>query len=156
MSAKPATGTPQLVRRAGEENVRQLVKCGNMMYAVGKFTEISQGGKTYAGTTCSASARRRRTPVRAWKVNVNGTVNTIAFTSGHGCADAYIGGSFTSVHGTAAKNIAEVSTSTGAVVTSFGHNANGKVETLLGYNNHLLDGGHSPARTATGATTTRA
>ena len=80
--------------------------------------------------------------VSGLKVNVNGKVNTIAFTERHGCADAYLGGAFTSVHGTAAKNIAEVSTSTGAVVPSFGHNANGQVDTLLGYNSHLLAGGH--------------
>ena len=40
------------------------------------------------------------------------------------------------------KNIAEIDTSTGAVVTGFGHSASGQVETLLGYNGHILAGGY--------------
>ena len=40
--------------------------------------------------------------------------------------------------GTKVANIAEVSTSTGAVVTAFGHTANGQVETLLGVGGHIL------------------
>jgi hypothetical protein len=46
------------------------------------------------------------------------------------------------VNGTVVKNIAEVSTSTGAVATAFGHNADGKVETLAAYKSHLLVGGY--------------
>ena len=76
-----------------------------------------------------------------WTVGVNGQVNSIAFTRHRGCADAYIGGSFTSVHGAKARNIAEVSTRTGKVVTSFGRDANGAVQTLVGYGDHLLAGG---------------
>jgi len=141
VATKPAAGTPQLVRTSGVENIRQLVQCGPMMYAVGSFTEISQGGKNYSRNNVFSFSATAPYAVSGWNVNVNGDVNSIAFTSGNGCADAYIGGSFTSVHGTAATNIAEVSTSTGAVVSSFGHNANNEVDTLLGYQNHLLAGG---------------
>jgi hypothetical protein len=77
----------------------------------------------------------------SWNPDVNGEVNSIAFTAHRGCSDAYIGGQFSSVHGTAASNIAEVSTSTGAVVTGFAHSANAPVQTLLGYGSHLLAGG---------------
>ena len=69
------------------------------------------------------------------------SVNTIAF-NGSNCADAYIGGQFTSVNGTAVKNIAEVDTTTGNVVTAFGHSAGGQVETLLGVDGHILAGGY--------------
>lgn len=143
VSATPATGTPQLVRTSGKgtENVRQLVKCGNKMYAVGKFTKITKGGKTYTRNNIFSFRASAPYTVSGLNVGVNGQVNTIAFTKLHGCADAYLGGVFTSVHGTAAKNIVEVNTSTGAVVQRFGHNASGQVETLLGYKNHLLEGG---------------
>ena len=49
---------------------------------------------------------------------------------------------FSSVNGTAVKNIAEVSTSTGAVNTAFAHNAAGQVETLLTVGTHVLAGGY--------------
>jgi hypothetical protein len=71
---------------------------------------------------------------------VNGKVNTVTFSPD--CSVAYLGGSFTSIGGTAVKNIAAVSTSTGAVIPAFGSNANGQVETLLYYNGHILTGGY--------------
>ena len=58
------------------------------------------------------------------------------------CSDAYIGGQFTSINGTAVKNIAEINTTTGAVVNSFAHNASAQVETLQAVNGHLLVGGY--------------
>ena len=112
-----------------------------MMYAVGTFTTISQGGTTYTRNNVFSFSVSAPYAVSSWNVDVNGSVNSIAFTNGHGCADAYLGGNFTSVHGTAAKNIAEVSTSTGAVVTGFAHSANGPVNTLFGFGPHLLVGG---------------
>jgi len=142
VSPTPASGTPQLAKTSNLQNVRQLVQCGNMMYAVGSFTKISQGGKTYKRNNVFSFSATAPYSVSRWNVNVNGEVNSIAFTRHRGCADAYIGGSFTSVHGTPAANIAEVRTSTGAVVPSFGHDASGAVETLIGYRNHLLAGGH--------------
>ena len=138
----PTSGTPQLVQTSKEENVRQLVKCGGMIYAVGTFTKIKWSGKTFVRNNAFSFRATKPYTVSGLKVGVNGTVNTIAFTKRHGCTDAYLGGDFTSVHGTAARNIAEVSTKTGAVVKRFGHNANGEVNTLLGHGNHLLDGGH--------------
>ena len=65
----------------------------------------------------------------SWNPNVNGIVNSIAFSAD--CSVAYLGGKFTSVNGTAVNNIAAVSTSTGAVNTAFAHSAAGQVETLL-------------------------
>ena len=47
------------------------------------------------------------------------------------------------MNGTKVANLAEVSTSgTGALVTAFGHTANGQVETLLGVKGHILAGGY--------------
>ncbi len=141
VSATPASGTPALYPNGSTEQVRQLVPCGGTMYAVGTFTSISQGGTVYTRNNIFSFSETTPFGVTSWDPNVNGIVNSIAF-NGTDCSQAYIGGKFTSVGGTAATNIAEISTSTGAVNTSFGHNAGGQVETLLGYNNHILAGGY--------------
>jgi hypothetical protein len=110
------------------------------MYAVGSFTQISQGGVTYARNNIFSFSATEPYTITNWNPNVNGVVDSIAFAPGN-CADAYIGGKFTSIGGTTVQDIAEIDTSTGAVVTSFGHNANAEVETLVVANGHLLAGG---------------
>ncbi len=141
VSATPATGTPSLATTGTTEQVRQLVQCGATMYAVGSFTEISWGGTTYGRSNIFSFNATSPFTMTSWNPDVNGTVNSIAF-NGTNCSEAYIGGQFTSVDGTAVKNIAEVSTSTGAVGTAFGHNASAKVETLLGVAGHIIVGGY--------------
>jgi hypothetical protein len=139
--ATPAAGTPELAKTTAVQTVRQLVQCGSFMYAVGQFTQIKQGATTYARNNIFSFSATSPFTVTAWNPNVNGEVNSIAFNGGN-CADAYIGGQFTSVGGTAASNIAEISTSTGAVVPTFGSNTGGgHVDTLLAVNGHLLAGG---------------
>ena len=76
----------------------------------------------------------------SWNPNVNGIVNGIGFSPD--CSTAYIGGKFTTVGGMAVKNIAAVSTSTGALIPAFGHSASGQVETLQYVNGHILVGGY--------------
>jgi hypothetical protein len=141
VSATPASGTPQLAGTSTGENVRQLVKCGKTMYAVGKFTSISQGGSTFARNNAFSFSATPPYTVSPWNPSVNGTVNTIAFAGGD-CSSAFIGGQFTQVGGTSVKNLAKVSTSTGAVNASFGHNAQAQVETMLVTGSHLLTGGY--------------
>jgi hypothetical protein len=140
VSATPASGTPALYPNGTVEVVRQLVQCGGTMYAVGAFTEIKSHGVVYARNNIFSFSATSPFAVTTWNPNVNGKVNSIAF-NGTSCSNAYIGGLFTTVHGTTVKNIAEVSTSTGAVVTGFGHSANGQVQTLRGNNGHILAGG---------------
>jgi hypothetical protein len=140
VSSKPASGTPQLAPTGTTEQVRQLVKCGNSMYAVGRFTSIKWKGTTYTRHNVFSFSATAPYTVSRWNPDVNGTVNSIALSPG--CGTAYLGGTFTSVHGTAVKNIAAVGTSTGTVSTSFGHSANGTVETLLYHNGHVLTGGY--------------
>jgi hypothetical protein len=140
VSSTPAAGTPQLAATGSTEQVRQLAQCGATMYAVGTFTEIQRLSTTYARNNAFAFAAASPYTVSSWNPNVNGIVNSIAFSPD--CSEAYLGGKFTSVNGTAVKNIAEVSTSTGAVNTAFGPNANGQVETLLTYGTHILTGGY--------------
>jgi hypothetical protein len=142
VSPVPAAGTPHLVLTSGPDQiVRQLVKCGKTMYAVGRFTEIAAKGHTFTRDNIFSFNATAPFTVTSWDPDVNGEVNTIAF-HGTNCSKAYIGGQFTSVHGTAADNIAKISTSTGAVVTTFGHVAGNIVDTLIVTHGHLLAGGH--------------
>ena len=140
VSSAPAYGTPQLTRTGVTEQVRQLVQCGGTMYAVGTFTQINRGSSNYHRNNAFSFSATSPFTVTSWNPDVNGIVNSIAFSAN--CSQAYLGGAFSSVHGTAAHNLAEVSTSTGAVTTAFAHSANGQVETLLRHGSHLLTGGY--------------
>ncbi len=141
VSTTPATYTPQLANIGSTQQVRQLVPCGNTMYAVGSFSTIQRLSTQYSRGNAFSFSATAPYAMTNWNPNVNGVVNSIAF-NGNDCSHAYIGGKFTSVNGTAVKNLAEVDTTTGAVVAAFGHSAAGQVETLLGVNGHILVGGY--------------
>jgi len=136
----PASGTPQLNATGTTEQVRQLVQCGGTMYAVGSFTSIKRSSTVYTRDNAFSFSATSPFAVTSWNPDVNGKVDSIAFSPD--CSTAYLGGKFTSIGGTAVNNIAAVSTSTGAVITSFAHSASGEVETLLMANGHLLAGGY--------------
>jgi hypothetical protein len=140
VSTVPAAGTPQLASTGTTEQVRQLAQCGGTMYAVGTFTEIQRLSATYARNNAFSFSATAPFTVTSWNPNVNGIVNSIAFTPD--CSEAYLGGEFSSVNGTKVTNIAEVSTATGVVNTAFGHSASGQVETLLSDGTHVLAGGY--------------
>jgi hypothetical protein len=143
VSSTPAKGTPQLYPTGSTEQVRQLAQCGGTMYAVGTFTRIQQGssGTVYTRSNVFSFSATAPFTVTSWAPSVNGTVNTIAF-NGTNCSTAYIGGHFSTVNGGSAANIAAVSTSTGALIGTFAHSANGQVETIASHNGHLLTGGY--------------
>ena len=140
VSPVPANGTPTLVDTGTTEQIRQLVDCGGIMYAVGTFTEIKWNGTIYDRNNAFAFTDAAPFTMQAWNPGVNGTVDTIAF-NGSDCSTAYLGGHFSSVGGAAAKNIAAVDTTSGALVPGFKDNASGEVETLAVANGHLLAGG---------------
>ncbi len=142
VSSAPAAWTPSLATSGSDgtvEQVRQLVPCGGLMYAVGTFTQIRQGGVTVVRNN-AFSFNATTGAVTAWNPNVNGTVNSVALSAN--CATAYLGGRFTTVHGTTVNNIASVSTSSGAVNTGFAHTANGQVSAMLVSGSHVLVGGY--------------
>jgi hypothetical protein len=153
VSATPAKGTPELNPSddSPPQQVRQIVQCGNTMYAVGSFWDILQGGSTYTRNNVLSFSASPPYTLTSWAPDVVGTygdssdpsdtLNTIGFVGGN-CADAYIGGKFTSVNGTAVQNIAEISTTTGNVVSAFASKASGAVQTILGVGDHLLVGGN--------------
>lgn len=151
VSATPATSTPHLLTTTSTtEQIRQLVPCGGRMYAVGTFSTIRKGTTNYARTDIFSFSASAPYTVTSWAPKVVGStstgqtgtnaVNSIAFAGGN-CSVAYIGGHFTSVNGTSVSNIAAISTSTGNVISTFGHSANGGVNTLAAVNGHLLVGG---------------
>jgi hypothetical protein len=140
VSAVPASGTPRLPGTGPVEQVRQLARCDGTMYAVGSFTTVMRNSTRYTRDNVFSFSAAAPFTVISWNPDVNGVVNSTAF-NGSGCSRAYIGGAFTAVGGTAAHDIAEIDTSTGAVITSFAHNANGAVETLLGTRGRILAGG---------------
>jgi hypothetical protein len=141
VTAIPAN-TPQLNANGAVEQVRQLVQCGGTMYAVGTFTSVKHNSTVTAVNNIFSFSATAPYNLTSWFPDVNGIVNSIAF-NGTSCADAYIGGKFTAVDGTKVGNLAEISTTgTGTVVTTFGHTANGQVETLLGVDGHILAGGY--------------
>jgi hypothetical protein len=139
-SPAPADGTPTLADTGTTEQVRQLAQCGGIMYAVGTFTEINWKGTTYSRDNAFSFSASAPFKVTSWDPDVNGTVDTVAFDAGN-CSTAYLGGHFSSVGGAAAKNIAAVDTTTGALVPGFKDNASGEVDTLAAANGHLLAGG---------------
>src|SRR5258708_11944528 len=48
VGAQPATGTPHFPPSTkAVEQIRQLTECGGIMYAVGRFSLVEQGGHTY-------------------------------------------------------------------------------------------------------------
>ncbi len=153
VSSTPASGTPQLnpADDSPTQQIRQIAQCGNTMYAVGSFSDIEQGSTSYTRNNIMSWSATKPYTLTSWAPDVVGTygttsdvsdtLNTIAFVNGN-CADAYIGGKFTSVNGTTVENIAEINTTTGNVVAAFASKASGAVQTILGVGSHLLVGGY--------------
>ena len=151
VSVVAATWTPSIATSGTDgtiETVRQLVPCGSLMYAVGSFTQITQGGQLYTRNNVF-SFNATTGAVTSWAPNItpgnvgntgSGAVNSIALSAD--CQTAYLGGVFVGVNGTKVSNIAAVSTTTGALVTTFGHSAAGQVATLVRSGSHLLAGGY--------------
>src|SRR6185437_15313829 len=120
VSATPASGTPQLAKLTNTgtfQQVRQLAQCGSTMYAVGTFNTITWNGTTYTRNNVFSFSATKPYTVTSWDPNADGTVNGITFSPD--CSTAYLGGKFSTVGGGSAKNIAAVSTSTGALISTF-------------------------------------
>jgi hypothetical protein len=141
VSSAPVRNTPHLgVTKGGRvEEIRQLVQCGQTMYAAGSFSQIEQGGHIYKRRNVFSFRAISPFTVTAWAPRVNGTVNSI--TLSRNCSYAYLGGSFSSINGAKVSNIAKISTRTGAVGKRFAHRATAEVETLLRVRKHILVGG---------------
>jgi hypothetical protein len=108
VSSVPASNTPHLkADESTTQQVRQLVQCGNTMYAVGTFDTIVKGSTIYSRNNIFSFSASAPYTVTSWAPSVVGTygttsdvsdtLNTIALVNGN-CQDAYIGGKFTSVN----------------------------------------------------------
>jgi hypothetical protein len=136
-----ASGIPHLATSGTDgsvERVRQLLQCGGTMYAVGMFSSIQRGTAVYARNN-AFSFNATTGAMTSWNPNVNGRVNAVALSPD--CSTAYLGGTFTAVHGTTARKLAAVSTTTGAVNPAFAHGASAMVDTLVRARGRLLVGG---------------
>ena len=141
-STAPASGTPYLAITKTQQTIKQIVECGNTIFAVGRLWSVYQNGTKFSRDNLFSFSATAPYTLTGWDPQVDGTVNSIAFTAGHGCGTAFIGGTFSSVDGKTATNIAAISTTSNtSVVSSFGRYANGTVDTMLGYKDHLLVGG---------------
>jgi len=142
VSTHPASGTPAFPNSSNPaEQVRQLVQCGGTMYAVGSFSTVDQGGTSFTRHNAFSFSATAPYKMTSWAPDINGKVNSITF-NGTGCGNAYLGGSFSNVNGQIAKDIVEVSASTGKINYAFAKSAGGQVETLLAVNHRILAGGY--------------
>ncbi len=142
LSSRPVTGTPHFpVRTKTTEQIRQLVKCGNTMYAVGGFSVVVQGKRTFLRQNAFSFGAVAPFRLTGWRPDVHGEVNSITFARGD-CGHAYLGGDFTAIGAQKAADIAEVTTAgAGALVPGFRHQASKPVETLASFGGHILAGG---------------
>src|ERR1700747_911557 len=104
VSPSPATGTPALAPTGTTEQVRQIVACNGVMYAVGSFTQISWGGQTFTRDNIFSFSQNAPYQITSWAPSTNGVVNSIQLTSD--CNHAFIGGKFTKGEGSAPRQIA--------------------------------------------------
>lgn len=138
---KAANWTPYIATSGKDgsvEQVRQLLPCNGTMYGVGQFSAMTQKGVTYPRNN-AFSFSETTGAVTSWDPNVNGVVNSVAFSSD--CSTVYLGGKFTAVGSTAVSSLAAVDATTGQVLTTFAPKLNNTVNTLVMSNGHLLVGG---------------
>lgn len=138
VSTTPVSYTPYLNPAVGSQTVQQLVQCGSNMYAVGSFSSIKKGATTYVRNDAFSFSATTGV-VTSWNPNVSGSVHSVALSAD--CSTAYLGGSFSSVHGTSAQNVVAVDTATGAVRPAFAHSANNQVLTVQVTHGQVLVGG---------------
>src|SRR5207244_535227 len=111
-SPNPVTGTPALAPTGPVEQVRPVVACNGVMYAVGSFTQISgfngTSRQTFTRNNVFSFSQSAPYTITSWTPSTNGVVNSIQLTSD--CKHAFIGGKFTQVDGSPADNIADIRT----------------------------------------------
>src|SRR5258708_34156735 len=96
VSATPGANIPYVT--STNSYVRKLAQCGSTMYAVGTFSTVGAAGKPTLTRHNVLAFNATTGAISSWDPNTNGEVNSIAFTDDS--ATAYLGGSFSSVHGT--------------------------------------------------------
>jgi hypothetical protein len=155
VSANPANFTPNVASGA----VYKLLQVGGTMYAGGTFSSVSTpagvspGGTFARGNLVAFNATSG--VISSFAPSVSGEVWALASDG----TSLWIGGTFTSVNGTARRGVAKLNRTTGAVDPAFNANlASGNVTELALVGGRLLAGGTFPGKLralnpATGANT---
>jgi hypothetical protein len=143
VSTNPANFTPNVASGA----VHKFVQIGGTMYAGGTFSSVSTPAGVNPGGTFARSnivAFNASTGViSSFAPSVNGEVWALASDG----SSLWIGGTFTSVNGTARRGVAKLNPTTGAVDTAFNANlASGKVTELALVGGRLIAGGTFPGK----------
>jgi hypothetical protein len=122
-----------------QDRVSALAISNGVVYLGGTFTSLSSKGsgrKTVTRNHLAAIDEATGVPT-AWNPNVNGPVHSIKVIGKR----VYVGGTFTSIGGTPARNVAAVGRGNGRVVTAFHASANGDVASLAASARRLYLGG---------------
>ncbi len=138
VSATPSAVMPYVT--SSNSVVRQIVQCGNTMYAVGDFSSIGGPGVKSFSRHDAFSFNATTGAISTWNPAPNGEVDSIALSSN--CATAYLGGSFSTIGGKSASRLASVSATTGALNTGFKPAPNSSVNTLVLVGSRLFVGGN--------------
>jgi hypothetical protein len=107
------------------------------MWAAGDFTQVQQPGHAAVSRVGTFSFSATTGAITGFNPQVRGRVHTVQLSAD--CRTAYLGGAFTTSSG--ARNLAAVNASTGALISTFRHDANAEVLTVLLSQGHLLAGG---------------
>ncbi len=145
VSENPANSTPSLVGVEGEPKpiVDAIAVSGNTVAAGGRFTRLTQGGKTYHRNNLvlfDADDGQVRGPA----LNPTGRVWAAVASGGW----IYVGGQFTSIGGVSKRSIARINSSTGVVDRGFTSAVRGRVNVLAVANGRLYAGGSFGAKVA--------
>ena len=152
VSSTASSTTPYLVTVGSTPTTTMIRQCGTQIWAVGAFTSVGAPNHSAVTRNNVVVFDQASGAVLPVDPNVNGQVDSITFTPD--CTSAYIGGKFTTVGGTAVKNIAKISTSTGVVDPTFAHQAAARVYAVQYWNGHVFAGG--AFKTINGSTGTTA
>lgn len=96
--------------------VLAVLPVGDKVYIAGDFTAVTDpSGTSYPASRLAVYTPATGTFDRGWSAGANGSVRTIAASSGQ----LFIGGSFTAVNGVGRKKLAKLNAATGALDTSW-------------------------------------
>jgi hypothetical protein len=119
--------------------VSALAIANGTIYLGGSFTSLFSHGtrKTVTREHLAAINQATGKPT-SWSPSVNGTVHVMRAIGNR----LYIGGSFTTVDGHLARNVAVVNRITGKIITSFRGSTNGEVDAMAASATRLYIGGN--------------
>jgi hypothetical protein len=105
-----------LVGYQANGTVRTIIVVGNTAYMGGEFTGMTPpGGGTAVARNHVAAVDMTTGALLPWNPNANGNVYALVANG----SNVFLGGTFTTVHGSTYKNLAEVDGTNGNVITSF-------------------------------------